>query len=257
MAQDGLSLVVLGQTVLINQSTIIDLSLPTLSNLKQNDLVEVSGFVSGPGTVVATLIDRTIGAADYQVNGLITQQDERSKSFTIGSLAVDYTGADIGQMPNPAGKPWNGLLVDVHGTQSSQGGQGPSGAQVAATRVKPDSLGTENVPEAEVEGIVTLFFSPTEFYAGNLHAQTTSNTEFENGTATEIALGATVEVEGPIVNGILIAEKVEFKDSVIVESDMATLNVGTTDSGTLTLMGFPGVTVVVSSATKVEGENSL
>ena len=66
-----------------------------------------------------------------------------------------------------------------------------------------------------------------------------------------------MEVEGPIVNGILIAEKVEFKDSVIVESDMATLNVGTTDSGTLTLMGFPGVTVVVSSATKVEGENSL
>ena len=44
VAQDGLSLVVLGQTVLINQSTIIDPSVPALSNLKPNDLVEVSGF---------------------------------------------------------------------------------------------------------------------------------------------------------------------------------------------------------------------
>ena len=257
VAQDGLSLVVLGQTVLINQSTIIDPSVPALSNLKPNDLVEVSGFVSGPGTVVATLIDRKIGAADYQVKGFITQHDDRSKSFTIGSLAVDYTGADISQMPNPSGNVWNGLLVDIHGAQVSLGGQGPNGARLTATRVKPDSLGTENVPEAEIEGVVTLIFTPTEFYVGNVLVQTTSSTEFENGTAAEIVPGATAEVEGPIVNGVLIAEKVEFKDSVIVESDVATLNISTSNSGTLTLNGLPGVTVVVNSATKVEGENSL
>ncbi len=240
VAQDGLSLVVLGQTVLINQSTIIDPTVPALSNLKPNDLVEVSGFVSGPGTVVATLIDRKIGAADYQVKGFITQHDDRSKSFTIGSLTVDYRGADIGQMPNPSGNVWNGLLVDIHGAQVSQGGQGPNGAQLTATRVKPDSLGTENVPEAEIEGIVTLLISPTEFYIGNVQVQTTSSTEFENGTAAEIVPGATAEVEGPIVNGILVAEKVEFKDSVIVESDVATLNISTNDSGTLTLNGLSG-----------------
>ena len=257
VAPDGLSLVVLGQTVLIKQSTIIDPSVPTLSSLNPNDLVEVSGFVSGPGTVVATLIDRKGGPADYQVKGFITQHDESSKSFTIGSLRVDYTGADIGQMPNPSGNAWTGLLVDVSGSQFSQGGQGSNGAQLTATRVKPDSLGTENVPEAEIEGIVTLLISPTEFYIGNVHVQTTSSTGFENGTAAEIVPGATMEVEGPIVNGILIAKQVEFKDSVLVESDVATLTISTNDSGTLTLTGFPGVMVAVSSATKVEGENSL
>jgi hypothetical protein len=227
--------------------------------LNRNDLVEVSGFVSGPGTVVATLIDRKskIEAADYQVKGFITQHDKDLKSFTIGSLAVNYTGADISQMPNPAEKPWNGLLVDVRGSQVSQGGQGSSGPQLTATRVKTDSLGTENVPEAEIEGIVTLLISPTEFYIGNVHVQTTSSTGFENGTAAEILPGATVEVDGPIVNGVLIAEKMEFKDRVLVESDAATLTISTNDSGTFTLTGFPGVTVIVSSATKVEGENSL
>jgi hypothetical protein len=257
VAPDGLSLVVLGQTVLINQSTIIDPTVPTPNSLKQHDLVEVSGFVSGPGTVVATLIDRKIGAADYQVKGFITQHDERNKSLTIGSLTVDYGGADIDQMPNPSGNVWNGLLVDIHGAQVSQGGQGPNGAQLIATRVKPDSLGAENVPEAEIEGIVTLLISPSEFYIGNVHVQTTARTEFEDGSSTEIVPGTTVEVEGPIVNGILVAEKVEFKDSVILESNVATLNISGNDSGTLTLTGFPGVTVVVSSKTKVEGENSL
>ena len=92
---------------------------------------------------------------------------------------------------------------------------------MTATRVKPDSLGTENVPEAEIEGVVTLIITPSEFYVGNVLVQTTSSTEFENGTAAEIVPGATAEVEGPIVNGVLIAEKVEFKDSVIVESDVA------------------------------------
>ena len=112
IAPDGSSLVVLGQTVAITTTTIIDATIlgqNILSLVPGQDLIEVSGFVSGPGTVVATLIDRKVGAADYQVKGFITQHDERSKSFVIASLAVNYTGADIGQMPNPAGNAWNGL----------------------------------------------------------------------------------------------------------------------------------------------------
>ena len=174
VAQDGLSLVVLGQTVLIKQSTIIDPSVPTLSNLNRNDLVEVSGFVSGPGTVVATLIDRKskIEAADYQVKGFIIQHDERSKSITIGSLAVDYTGADIGQMPNPAGNAWNGLLVDVHGIQVSSGGSGPYGIRMTATKVKPEELGIGDGEGAEIEGFVTQVAALGDFYLSNVHVLT-------------------------------------------------------------------------------------
>ena len=259
LAQDGLSLVVLGQTVLINQSTLIDPSVPgqNILNLKHNDLLEVSGFVTGPGTVVATLIDLKLSPADYQVKGFITQYDASNKSFVIGGLVVDYSRADIGRMPSPTGNTWNGLFVDVRGDQVSQGGQGSNGARLTATRVKPDGLGTENDAEAEIEGIVTLFISPAEFYVGNVHVQTTSGTVFEHGTPEEIATGVKLEVEGPLVNSVLIAEKVEFKDTIKLESDVDAVNTSTNDTGTLTFVGFPGVTVSVNSQTKIEGENSL
>lgn len=209
VAPDGSSLVVLGQTVAITPTTIIDPSVPTLGNLNRNDLVEVSGFVSGSGTVVATLIDRKIGAADYQVKGFITQHDEHSKSFTIGSLAVDYTGADIGQMPNPAGNAWNGLLVDVRGSQVSPGGSGPYGIRMTATKVKPENLSIEDGEDVEVEGFVTQL-GQGGFYLGNVHVQTSANTTFEGGTLNDILIGAHLEVHGSLIGGIVNATKVEF-----------------------------------------------
>ncbi|HEX7093770.1 MAG TPA: DUF5666 domain-containing protein, partial [Nitrospiraceae bacterium] len=61
----GTTLTVLGQTILVTDSTIIDDSVPgrDLTRLVPNvDVVEVSGFVSGDGVLIATLIDRKAGA---------------------------------------------------------------------------------------------------------------------------------------------------------------------------------------------------
>jgi len=253
VAQDGLSLVVLGQTVLIKQSTIIDPSVPTLSNLRQNDLVEVSGFVSGPGTVVATLIDRKIGAADYQVKGFITQHDERSKSITIGSLAVDYTGADIGQMPNPAGNAWNGLLVDVHGIQVSSGGSGPYGIRMTATKVKPEELGIEDSEDVEAEGFVTQVLGPGDLFLGNIHVQTSAGTTFEGGTLNDILVGAHLEVHGSLIGGIVNATKVEFKGETELQANVAAIN--STDN-TLTLAGLPALVIQFDGKTALQGQGN-
>ena len=253
VAPDGLSLVVLGQTVLINKSTIIDPSVPTLSNLKQNDLVEVSGFASSPGTVVATLIDRKskIEAADYQAKGFITQHDKDLKSFTIGSLAVNYTGADISQMPNPAEKLWNGLLVDVHGGQVSSGGSGPYGIQMTATKVKPEELGIGDSEDVEVEGFVTQVLGPGDFFLGNVHVQTSAGTTFEGGTLNDILVGAHLEMYGPLVSGIANATKVEFKGETELQANVAAINL--TDN-TLTLTGLSALVIQFDSKTAIHGQ---
>jgi len=251
VAQDGLSLVVLGQTVLIKQSTIIDPSVPTLSNLNPNDLVEVSGFVSGPGTVVATLIDRKLGTADYQVKGFITQHDKDLKSFTIGSLAVDYTGADISQMPNPAEKLWNGLLVDVRGNQVSSGGSGPYGIRMTATKVKPEELGIGDSEDVEVEGFVTQVLGPGDFFLGNVHVQTSAGTTFEGGTLNDILVGAHLEMYGPLVSGIANATKVEFKGETELQANVAAINL--TDN-TLTLTGLSALVIQFDSKTAIHGQ---
>jgi hypothetical protein len=243
----------LGQTVLINQSTIIDPSVPTLGTLNRNDLVEVSGFVSGPGTVVATLIDRKIGAADYQVKGFITQHDERSKSFTIGSLAVDYTGADIGQMPNPAGNAWNGLLVDVRGSQVSSGGSGPYGIRMTATKVKPENLSIEDSEDVEVEGFVTQVLGQGDFYLGNVHVQTSASTTFEGGALNDILIGAHLEMHGSLVGGIVSATKVEFEGETELQANVATI---TSSDNTVTLAGLAGLVIQFDGQTALHGQGN-
>jgi hypothetical protein len=215
--------------------------------------VEVSGFVSGPGTVVATLIDRKIGAADYQVKGFITQHDERSKSFTIGSLAVDYTGADIGQMPNPAGNAWNGLLVDVRGSQVSSGGSGPYGIRMTATKVKPENLSIEDSEDVEVEGFVTQVLGQGDFYLGNVHVQTSASTTFEDGALNDILIGAHLEVHGSLVGGIVSATKVEFEGETELQANVATIN---SSDNTVTLTGLAGLVIQFDGQTTLHGQGN-
>ena len=255
VAPDGLSLVVLGQTVLINKSTIIDPSVPTLSNLKQNDLVEVSGFASSPGTVVATLIDRKskIETADYQVKGFITQHDKDLKSFTIGSLEVDYTGADIDQMPNPAKVAWKDLLVDIHGAQVSSGGPGPYGIRMTASKVKPEGLGAENSDSTEIEGFVSQIIAPGIFYLGNVHVQTSADTTFEGGAINDILVGAHLEVYGSLVDGFVNATKMEFEGETELQANVAAIN---SSDNTLTLMGLPALVIQFDAKTAIQGQGN-
>ncbi|MCE9537020.1 MAG: DUF5666 domain-containing protein, partial [Nitrospirae bacterium] len=255
VAPDGLSLIVLGQTVLINQSTIIDPSVPTPSDLKQNDLVEVSGFVSGPGRVVATLIDRKNSGetTNYQVKGFISQHDDRRTTFTIGSLEVDYTGADIGQMPNPAGISWDGRMVDVQGSQVRSGGSGSYGIRMSATKVKPETLRAENSESTEIEGFVSQIGAPGHFYLGNVPVQTSAGTTFEGGTINDILVGAHLEVYGSLVGGIVNATKVEFEGETELQANVAAINA--TDS-TLTLTGLAGLVIQLDSQTDLNGQGN-
>ncbi|MDO8355168.1 MAG: DUF5666 domain-containing protein [Nitrospirota bacterium] len=255
VAPDGLSLIVLGQTVLINQSTIIDPSVPAISSLKQNDLVEVSGFVSGPGTVVATLIDRKNSgeATNYQVKGFISQHDDGRQSFTLGSLEVNYTGADISQMPNPAGTSWDGRLVDVQGSQVKSGGSGPYGIRLTATKVKPETLRAENSESTEIEGFVSQISAPGHFYLGNVPVQTSAGTTFEGGTINDILVGAHLEVYGSLVGGIVNATNVEFEGETELQANVAAINA--TDS-TLTLTGLPALAIQFDSQTALQGQGN-
>lgn len=260
VSADGLSLVVLGQVILVNGSTIIDPSLPNgdIRSLHPDiDVVEVSGFVLTDGRIVASSLELKSGAPDYQAKGFIASHDAANKTFQIGSLVVDYATADISQMPDPAGDKWKGLLVDVRGDQYNRGGSGPNGARLAATKVKPDRLGLEDTDEAEIEGFVTQVIAAGDFFIGSVRVQTGPETQFKNGAVEDLVPGVKLEVEGPVRSGALQAEAVEFKDSVKLRSTVATVSPTASHAGTLTLVGLPGLTVQVDSHTKVEGEGDL
>jgi hypothetical protein len=78
----------------------------------------------------------------------------------------------------------------------------------------------EDHDEAEVRGIVTAFTDITAFSVNGLDVTTSTSTAFPDGT--NVALGTAVEVEGAIVNGVLVASKVSLEDRHANDDDQQT-----------------------------------
>jgi hypothetical protein len=246
VAADGLSLLVLGQTVLVDNTTIIDDNVPgqnILNLVAGMDNVEVDGLIRPDGVIQATFIERKLANVTPEVRGFVKNHNDRAKTFQIGSLTVNYATAIINDMPNPAGNTWNGLLVEVKGTPFNA-----ATTTLTATNVEPENRGIGNdVDEFEVEGFVTQVLGLGDFFIGSTQVQTTSSTEFRGGTIDEIVVGAKLSAEGRLANGILTAKQVRFHESVKLEGDIAAINLA---ANTFTITGLPGVTVTVNSQTE-------
>lgn len=256
VAADGLSLVVLGQTVLVDNTAIIDNNIPGQSILNLvvgTDNVEVNGHIRPDGVIQATFIERKLANVTPEVRGFVKNHDDGTKTFQIGTLTVNYAPAIINDMPNPAGNTWNGLLVEVKGTNFTPGPNVLTQGTLVATKVELENQIVGEVDEFEIEGFVTQVLGPGDFFIGNRHVQTTSATEFRGGTIDEIVVGAKLSAEGRLANGILTAKHVKFHESVKLEGDIAAINVA---ANTFTITGLPGVTVTVNRQTEFRANGS-
>lgn len=253
VAADGLSLVVIGQTVQVDNSTLIDNNIPgqDIRNLIPGvDLVEVHGYVKANGLIGASFIERKAALAEFRVKGFVENPNTSAKTFIIGTLTIDYTSADTGDLSG--GNPVDGQLVEVKGDNPLVGGQ------LIATKVEPEGLGVADAPQAEIEGFVTSMASTSDFVVGSQRVITTGTTIFAGGLQSEIVVGLKLEVEGAL-SGVLTATKVSFRDSVKLESDVDVVTVDPTDPrvGTITLTGLLGVTVITNSLTEFKNANDL
>ena len=250
IAADGLSLLVMGQTVLVDNTTLIDDNIQgrNIQNLVAGtDSVEVNGHVMPNGVIQATFIEKKLtGTVTPEVRGFVNAHDAVARTFQIGNLIVNYTTSLIDDMPNPSGSNWNGLFVEVKGTAFNSGT-----STLTATKVERENQGFgNNMDEFEVEGFVTQVNGSGDFFIGTTHVLTTANTQFRGGTIDEIVVGAKLSAEGRLANGILTAKHVKFHAAVKLEGDIATIN-----GNSFTIDGLPGVTVTVNSQT--EGGNNL
>ena len=236
VAADGLSLVVMGQTVLVDDDTIFD------NNVRPvvGDTVEVNGHIRPDGIIQATFIEKKLINITPEVRGFVKNHNDGAKIFEIGALTVNYATALINDMPTPNGTNWNGLLVEVKGI-----GFTTATTTLTAIKVEPEHLGFGNtVDNLEVEGFVTQVVGPGDFSIGNTRVRTTSSTEFRGGTIDEIVVGAKLSAEGRLANGILTAKHVKFHESVRLEGDIETMS-----ANSFTIKGLPGVIVTVNSQT--------
>ncbi len=207
---DTKKLVVLGQAVIVDDRTVFKKAM--LENVAHNDVLEVCGLVDEKGAIRATYIDKIADdfTAGFQVKvkGPIHGLNAAAKTFEINDLKLDYSSADINDLPNKALA--DGMLVTVKGTLGSVGGT------LTATKIEPwhELGGVKDADEAEMEGFVNAIVKeePFQFKVGSQLVQIDEGKQYEAGLGDDIEIGDWLEVEGPLVSGIIFAEEISFKD---------------------------------------------
>jgi hypothetical protein len=228
------TLTVLGQTVHVDDGTVFDgVTLRDMNSFSIGDTVEVSCLPDPVSNrFQATRMERkgtfANGVTEVEVKGPVANLNLAAGTCTIGGLTVNFAGIAAGE--RPAGLA-NGMTVEA-------GGRGYANGVLTADRLRDrdrDRIQTPDGDGVEVEGYVSDFVSITSFKV-NGQTVNASNATFRNGTAADILNGVKVEVEGTMVNGILVARVVILKlqTSVRVEAGMQTKD---TALSTITLLG--------------------
>jgi hypothetical protein len=230
------SFVAMGQTVLVDSSTVFaGPSVSSLADLAEGKVVEVSGFFTAqPNVIHATYVELT-NSIDHEVKGIVTAVDKQANQLAIAGLVV--TTSEAGSFSQ-------GDFVEAKGVVNGQGA-------LDATEVTKLNKGLDlkDADEAELEGLVTSDCGtvvPCTFQIGFVPVQVSASTEFDGGGhVADILQGARVEVEGKLVNGVIEAREIQFKDGIELFADVAAKG---TDTVTLEY-GDTDLTVQVDSGT--------
>jgi Domain of unknown function (DUF5666) len=206
VAADGSSLVVLGETVKINPTTLIDDRLVggLAALVPGTSVVEVHGVLDvAAGTYIATRIEPRPNALFYKLRGVVSGIDKTAHTLRIGSgtetISYDAIAANV-----PAALD-NGSLVRIRLQTTKVAGQWVAVIVISGVRKLDDH------DEAELEGTITAStFATDKKFSVNGIAVDATNALFPNGN-TGIVLGARVEVHGKAVSGVVIATRVNVE----------------------------------------------
>ena len=195
---------VMGQTVTVTLDTVFSSdSLANINALSVNDIVEVSGFSDGMGTVLATRIETKNAAEDVEIKGVVASLNTVAMTFTIGSLTVDYSAAS-----DVPGNLADGLYVEVK-TDSPL-----SGSTMIASVVEIEDDGDMDIDGDEgedmyVQGLVSDVTSTSFRFNGQLveFASLDLDDDFDLSSLSD---GMMIVVEGYIdANGNFVVEEIE------------------------------------------------
>jgi hypothetical protein len=226
------SLMVLGQTILVNGMTVFA-DTPGLTALKVGDKVEVHGLRDSSGAIMATRIKLLAPEqqAIDEVRGLVS--NTTATTFDIGGLTVTFNADTIVE---PAGAAFgDGDIVKVHLN-------GTTAVLIEVERLADAEFIPEEGQEFEIEGFISGFTDPAaDFLVGDQTVRLASDAEFRGGDIADLGDNVMVEAEGLISGGVLLADKIKFKDTIRIEANADT-------NGSADVLGK---TVAVSSATRL------
>lgn len=215
------TLTVLGQTVIVDATTDIYNSNGTqitFAEILTGDIVEVSGFVDSTEVIHATYIKvkGSAGEGEIEIKGTISNLNDTSHTFNIGTLIVDYSDALANGQIEVTGGLQNGLFVEV----KSNAGPTSEGALIASKVETEDEIfsiaGGEEGEKVEIEGFVTTPLFDNQFEVNGQPVRIISDTKCEGNNCqtviqTAIDSGARLEVKGTVANGVLTAKEISIE----------------------------------------------
>jgi len=237
------TLTILNQTVHIPSTARFD-NILGYSDIKVNDVVEVSGYVKSSGIIYATRIELISSPGpDYKLFGFVENLNTAAQTFTFGGLTISYSGASFSGISRSTLS--NNQYIEVTGTYNA------ASSLLTASRVEKESINTSSTTEVEIEGFITSVTSPTEFTINNLPVTVDPSTVFEGGTQDEIVVGMLIEVEGNFSSGTLLATEVNFEDNIRIEATVNTIDIPT---NTMTLVDMNGFSIQTNSFTEFSSD---
>ena len=194
--------VVLGQTVEVRNTTVFDDTLSGGVAGLAGKTVEVHAlFDATSGHFVASRIEAEVAPAAFKLVGLVSALDTAAKTFQIGAAVVSYSKVAAADLPAALA---NGLRVRMRLETVQVNGQW------VAISVRSGVRKVDDRAEGRLRALVTAFTSPTAFEVGGVPVDA-STAVVEHGP---VALGARVDVRGKLVNGTLVATRVNvLKDN--------------------------------------------
>jgi hypothetical protein len=193
---------ILKQQVTISGVTRFD-GAQKLAELQAGDWIAVHGMEDpGRKTVVATLVERVIPQVGTGSSIRGTVKKAQRGRLRIGKLDILVFNADA----------QDGDFVAV------------TGDYVGGTFVSTDVVVTREVEthesvETQLQGYVSDFRGVDEFTVAGVMIDA-SNAQFFGGRPGDLHQNVRITVEGPIRNGVLIAEEVEFSGSAVTTSSV-------------------------------------
>jgi hypothetical protein len=159
-------------------------------------------------------VEKTPDPLEIETTGTISALDEANQTFTLHmSLVVDFSRATLSNVPG--NQLHNGQVVKV------QSSQNVTGDMLLADRVEGKDVSIRGNPGelVELQGIVTRgLAADNTFEVNGQTVRLTPGTVFEVGTPDNIAVDVRLEVEGVFdANGIIVAEEVELGAGIEIQ----------------------------------------
>ena len=207
----GNDFTMLGQNMKVDAGTIFegatDLADAVSKQLSTCPFAEVYGYYNaGDQTYTATRFACDDSATEYRLFGPVSNVN--NTTFRIHALLVNYNSPVLdGQTLN------DGNMVRVRLSAGSYNDASPAGT---ATRITVRNRQAPDTSKAEVEGLITgrtESSGTVSFSVNGLPVQVGSSTQLEDGlNLAQLQNGVRVEVEGRIVDGVLLAREIELED---------------------------------------------